>query len=144
MTETLLLAGIALAGGLWHGGRAAAERAYAAAAAACEDMRLQLLDDSVSLARLSLARHENGWLTLRREYRFEFCTANTERRQGLVLLLGGTLEYVHLGTPEQPVIVQPGATDGASGGTEAAAGAAPETRARGGQVIPFPQRRSPH
>lgn len=147
MLELMLLAGIGLAGWLWHSGREAAEHAYAAAADACADMRLQLLDDSVSLTRLSLARRDSGWLALRREYRFDFCAANTERRQGVVLLLGAAVEYVHLGTGERAVILPTGAT-----GTEAtpqpppseagAAGAQPESPA-GANVIPF-RRRDDH
>lgn len=142
MLELALLAGIGLAGWLWHSGREAAEHAYAAAAEACADMRLQLLDDSVSLARLGLARRDSGWLALRREYRFDFCAAGTERRQGVVLMLGAAVQYVHLGTAERAVILPAGAAaaEAAPQPPPAAAAGENHTPLAGGNVIPFRRR----
>lgn len=67
---------------------------------------MQLLDETVALARLRVARDpRNGRVRLRREYGFEFSREGDERRKGTVSILSGRVETVHLEHPEGPVVV---------------------------------------
>ena len=99
------LAALALATHLWQDGLRAREGALAAARRACQDLDVQLLDQTVALRRLSFARGASGWLRLRREFGFEFSVEVTERRRGYAVVLGGRVETVHLEHPEGPVVL---------------------------------------
>lgn len=73
------------------------ETAVAAAKQACNANTVQLLDDTVALASLRLARNTQGQVALRRFYRFEFSDTGDNRRDGVVLMLGNAVESVRLG-----------------------------------------------
>jgi len=88
----LLLGLVALA---WYAGARARETASAIGRAACENEGYQLLDDSVALQRFGL-RWTDAGLRLRRMYRFEYSVDGDRRETGYVLLLGQTLESVHI------------------------------------------------
>lgn len=62
----------------------------------CEADGVQLLDSTVVLRKLTLARDKNGWVRLRRIYGFEFTATGEDRNQGLVSLLGKRLELIEL------------------------------------------------
>nr|WP_298718925.1 DUF3301 domain-containing protein [uncultured Steroidobacter sp.] len=72
---------------------AARERANEAALEACRRLSLKLLDGTVAFARLSFVR-EQGQLTIRRTYVFDYTANSIERRQGFVILLGRRVESV--------------------------------------------------
>lgn len=57
---------------------------------------VQLLDATVALDKLRLARNEDGQLGLRRSYRFEFSETGDNRRSGLILMQGSTVVTVRL------------------------------------------------
>jgi hypothetical protein len=80
----------------WHAGMAARERANAAAADACERLRLELLDGTVALARLWPRRDANGRLGLERTYNFEYTDDGRRRLQGFVVILGRTVTSMGL------------------------------------------------
>jgi hypothetical protein len=84
----LLLAALAL---LWADSLRARERALRAGRAACERNGLQFLDDTVSFARLRLARDDVGRLKIARTYTFEFSDTGNNRRNGAILMLGEEL-----------------------------------------------------
>ena len=63
---------------------------------ACERYALQFLDDTVSFARLGLARNGEGGLRIARTYKFEFSDTGNNRREGAILLLGAEVEDLHL------------------------------------------------
>jgi hypothetical protein len=67
-----------------------------AARAACEAEGLLLLDDTVALGALRLARDADGRLRLRRVYHFEYSDTGDNRRNGQVTLLGSELLTVRL------------------------------------------------
>lgn len=73
------------------------ESAMKAARSACESEQLQLLDDSVSLGGLGLERNNEGQLTLRRTYDFEFSDTGDNRRKGSVVVLGHRVVVVNIG-----------------------------------------------
>lgn len=62
----------------------------------CEADGVQLLDSTVVLRKLGLARDASGWLRLRRIYTFEFTATGADRYPGMVSMLGGRLEAMDL------------------------------------------------
>jgi uncharacterized protein DUF3301 len=93
-----LAAILAIGGGilLWIDSLRARERAVRAGRLACERYELQFLDDTVSFARLRLARNEEGELRISRTYTFEFSDTGNNRRQGAIVMLGGEVQDLHL------------------------------------------------
>jgi len=89
---------VALAAGilLWTDSLRARERAVRAGRSACERYELQFLDDTVSFARMRLARNEEGELRIARTYTFEFSDTGNNRRQGAIVMLGGEVQDLHL------------------------------------------------
>jgi hypothetical protein len=74
----------------------ARERAVRAGRDACRRYELQFLDDTVSFARLRLARDDDGRLKLVRTYTFEFTETGNTRRQGAIVMLGQDLRDIQL------------------------------------------------
>jgi hypothetical protein len=92
MLETLLpLILILLAFYVWQAAMRAREQARSISHTLCAQAHVQLLDQTVALQRLGLARGADGWLHLRRRYRFELSTDGTDRHQGTLELLDGQL-----------------------------------------------------
>lgn len=58
---------------------------------------VQLLDDTVALDKIRVIRGRNGWVSLRRIYRFEFSDTGDNRRGGVVVLRNAQVETVNLG-----------------------------------------------
>jgi hypothetical protein len=81
---------------LWADSLRARERAIRAGRSACERYELQFLDDTVSFARLRLARNHDGELRLSRTYTFEFSDTGNNRRQGAIVMLGGEVQDLQL------------------------------------------------
>jgi hypothetical protein len=81
---------------LWLDSLRARERAVRAGKSACERYNLQLLDDTVSFARLRLARDDEGQLKIARTYTFEFSDTGNNRRHGAIVMLGGDLQDLQL------------------------------------------------
>lgn len=74
----------------------ARERAVRAGRDACRRYELQFLDDTVSFARLRLARDDEGRLRLSRTYTFEFSETGNTRRHGAIVMLGQELRDIQL------------------------------------------------
>jgi hypothetical protein len=81
---------------LWTDSLRARERAVRAGRSACERYELQFLDDTVSFARIRLARNDEGELRIARTYTFEFSDTGNNRRQGAIVMLGGEVQDLHL------------------------------------------------
>ena len=81
---------------LWLDSLRVRERAVRAGKSACERYSLQLLDDTVSFARLRLARDDEGQLKIARTYTFEFSDTGNNRRHGAIVMLGGELQDLQL------------------------------------------------
>lgn len=71
--------------------------AVVAAKRAAQSAYVQLLDDTVALDKLRLARDDDGRAGLRRIYRFEFSDTGDNRRSGVVVLHNSLVETVNLG-----------------------------------------------
>ena len=91
MWEGLVLAVIVGSALLWADSLKARERAIRAGRSACERYQLQFLDDTVSFARMRLARDEEGQLKISRTYTFEFSDTGNNRRHGAIVMLGHEL-----------------------------------------------------
>ena len=81
---------------LWVDSLRARERAVKAGREACQRYELQFLDDTVSFARIRLARDEEGQLKIGRTYTFEFSDTGNNRRQGAIVMLGGEVQDLHM------------------------------------------------
>ena len=97
----LLLAGT---GWLWFDSLSAREAAVAAARAACGSEDLLLLDDTVAIARLRLARDGDGVLRIRRVYGFEYSDTGNDRHSGSVVMLGSRIEVINIRRRQGPVL----------------------------------------
>jgi hypothetical protein len=86
----------ALAVLVWVDSLRSRERALGAGRDACARYNVQLLDDTVAIARLGLERDSEGRLRLRRTYLFEFSDTGNNRRSGSIVMLGAELQDVQL------------------------------------------------
>jgi hypothetical protein len=75
------------------------ELAIAAVRRASRDGDFQLLDDSVSLQRVSLSRDATGRWHIWRQYRFDYSYDGVEREQGAVIMLGNKLQALVVAEP---------------------------------------------
>jgi hypothetical protein len=96
MWEVAVLVLVAVGVFLWIDSLRARERAVQAGRSACKRYDLQFLDDTVSFARLRLARDEEGQLRIARTYTFEFSDTGNNRRRGAVLMLGAQVQDLQL------------------------------------------------
>lgn len=69
-------------------------------ATACKKINAQLLDETVALRRLGLARNEDGHAVWRRTYRFEYSIDGAQRLRGSVVLRGRAVETVAIQSPD--------------------------------------------
>ena len=60
----------------------------------CDELSLQMLDESIALKRIRLRRSERGAFNLVREFVFEFSSTGDERYIGLVEVFGRKVERV--------------------------------------------------
>ena len=88
MWEALAILLIVAGALLWVDSLRARERAVAAGRSACARYDLQFLDETVSFARLRLARDDEGRLRIVRIYTFEFSETGNNRRNGAIVMLG--------------------------------------------------------
>jgi hypothetical protein len=90
----LILAGTTAV--VWLDALGARDRARTISQRLCAEAGVQLLDQTVSLRRLGLARAQDGRLALRRWYSFDVSTDGSDRLRGGLRLLRGTLEEYSL------------------------------------------------
>jgi len=100
-------------GWLWFDSLRARESAVRAARLACDADGVQLLDATVALASLRLQRGDNGWVALRRIYRFEFSDTGNNRLDGSITVLGAGVQALYLAphsgsVPRQLHVIQGG------------------------------------
>jgi len=78
------------------------EIALAAARRACRQAGVQLLDETVSIRRLSMSRDGEGRWRIWRHYRFEYSVDGFEREAGSVLMLGMRVHALVMAERGQP------------------------------------------
>ncbi len=91
----LLLLGFAYASYFYSALRVR-EFALIAARRHCNDMKVQLLDQSVSANKIWLKRDGDGQLHVWRNYQFEFTSTGGERYFGNVITLGKQVIHIQL------------------------------------------------
>ena len=96
MGEVVALLLLVGAGLLWADSLRARERAVRAGRDACARYGLQFLDETVSFARMRLARDGEGRLKIARTYTFEFSDTGNNRRDGAIVMLGGEVQDLRL------------------------------------------------
>lgn len=88
---------LAVIGGVlvfWWKTQGVKQLAFRAAQRHCDELGLQLLDQSVMLRGLGIKRHGWGRLRVRRKFGFEFSSTGEERYRGEVWMLDGAVERV--------------------------------------------------
>ena len=78
----------------WFASTRVRELAIAAARRSTSQADVQLLDQTVSLARVSLSRDQGGHWRIWRQYRFEYSRDGLDREIGHIIMLGQRLEAV--------------------------------------------------
>lgn len=104
MEVFILLALIAALVWFWLDSMRAREVALKRCKSLCTQMNVQLLDQTVHVARLRVDRNARGQLRLRRFYVYEFSIDGEDRWYGIVILLGQRLEYLRMEHPDGPII----------------------------------------
>lgn len=100
MSWELVLAAILLAlGWFWWDGLNTREQAIRAARAVCQRAGVQLLDETVALKHLGLARDDELRMRIRREFFFEYSDTGNNRLPGYVYVLGGRVRSANLIMP---------------------------------------------
>ena len=87
-------------GAFWLTSLEVREAAVKAARAACESEGLLLLDATVAIRTMKLARNEEGHVRLQRTYDFEYSDTGDNRRKGSVVLLGARVVVFNVGVRE--------------------------------------------
>lgn len=91
-------------GWFWLASLRVREAAVKAARVACESEGLLLLDDTVAIAAIRLARNADGRMRLQRTYHFEYSDTGDNRRSGSVVLLGDQVVVFNIGVRESNVV----------------------------------------
>lgn len=86
---------------LWRSGQFT-ETARRLARDHCQQLELQLLDDSMVITGLWPVRNAAGRLVLRRRYRFEFASTGDQRYHGRLVLEGLQLRHIELDAYKLP------------------------------------------
>jgi hypothetical protein len=96
VNDLILLLLIAAGIWFWVDTLHARERAVDLCRTACQSRGVQLLDQTVALEHISVARDREGRLRLQRRYRFEFTEDGATRQSGTVVMLGATMQALEM------------------------------------------------
>ena len=102
---SLLLLAAAAGAWFWNDSLRAREQMLATCARLCRELRVQFLDETVSLISLRPGRSASGWPEFTRVYQFEFSGTGRDRWQGRATLAGRRVVSVQLDQPEGVTIV---------------------------------------
>ena len=106
MNTYLFLLVLTLCVWFWHINLRYRELAIRLVKNVCAEMKLQLLDQTVSLAGFSLKRNSDQRFVSVRKYSFEVSSNGADRFQGTIILQGVRLVYSEFNLPDGPVILQ--------------------------------------
>lgn len=81
---------------LWFETFRAQEAVKAMSKKICSEYDLQLLDDTVTLIGMRLKRNDRGKWSWQRTYSFEFSDNGNNRKPGIIVIRGLTLEMLEL------------------------------------------------
>ena len=106
MNSLLFLIALALVVWFWQLNLRYRELAIRLVKNVCTEMKLQLLDQTVSLSRFSLRRENDRRIVGVRTYNFEVSSNGVDRFTGAIILQGARLVYSEFNLPDGPVILQ--------------------------------------
>ena len=92
--DLLFVAVAGTAAWYWFASTRVRELAIDAARRSTKQADVQLLDQTVALARVSLSRDRDGRWRIWRQYRFEYSRDGVNRESGQIIMLGQRLEAV--------------------------------------------------
>lgn len=90
----ILLLGLAM---LWFDSVQVRAKAIREVKEVCAIEGVQLLDESVSISKLTLDRDDDGHARIRRVYVFDYSDTGDNRRRGSIVMLGDTVQVVNIG-----------------------------------------------
>ncbi len=82
---------------LWFDSVQVRARAIREVMEVCAAEGVQLLDESVSISKLTLDRDDDGRVRIRRIYSFDYSDTGDNRRRGSIVMLGETVQVVNVG-----------------------------------------------
>jgi hypothetical protein len=101
--EIAAILGLAALAWLWLDSLKAREVAVRGAREACAAEGLMLLDYTVAIASLKLARDGDGRIRIQRAYDFEYSDTGDNRLKGGIVLLGHRVMLLNVGSRPAPV-----------------------------------------
>ena len=104
MEILLLLISLAIIVIIWHESLRIRELVILRCQALCREAELQLLDQTVAMAYISVGKSPSGLPCLKRRYQFEVSKDGTERYTGYVNLLGREIVMVSFDGPDGTMI----------------------------------------
>ena len=104
LVDVLLLLLLVSCGIFWFRAMRVREIALQSASGACQREDVQLLDQTVSISRLSLSRDERGHWRVWRQYRFEYSADGVTRQRGHVIMLGQRMQGLILADTHRETI----------------------------------------
>ena len=105
MSSLLVIVFLICLAWFWFDSVRAKEAATQAAAVACKEIQAQLLDQTVSLKRLRIARDIKGRMQLQRSYNFELSMDREARSYGRVFLLAQKVSSIQLDHADGTTII---------------------------------------
>jgi hypothetical protein len=90
----ILFSGIALMLVFWWKTQGVKQMAFRLVRRRCDELGIQLLDQSIVLRGISLKRGPTGRVELLRRFAFEFSSTGNERYHGEVHMLGRRAEHI--------------------------------------------------
>ena len=88
----------------WRDSMRAREIAVGTCKRACTAYKVQLLDDTVSLIRITPALAPGAKPVLRRTYQFDLSETGADRRRGTVTLLGTAVETIFIPNSDETLV----------------------------------------
>lgn len=101
----LILAAALATGWFWSDTLRARESMLRRCHRACDQLNVQLLDETVAVRRIGIGRTSRGRIALRRTYEFEFSADGEDRWPGRAILLGQVLETLQMEAPHGVTIM---------------------------------------
>ena len=96
MTEFAVIMGLIGFAWFWQDSLRVREIAIALAKDFCAKENVQFLDGAVAAVSVRLKRDQRRRLVIARTYQFEFTDTGNNRLKGTIMMLGHTLETMHL------------------------------------------------
>lgn len=105
MNALTFLFALAILVWLWQNSLRFREYAIHKSRTSCRTMDLQLLDETVALHKVRIARDNRNQVKLLRRYQFEFSIDGHDRYQGSITFLGEGVDHIQLDHPDGQIIL---------------------------------------